>query len=340
MNFTVSLSPSGRQFAAASDKPILQSAEAAGLILPYGCRNGACGACKSRLLAGEVEHGPSPETTLPASERTMGQILLCCAQPRSDLTIEAREAEALRDMPIKTLPCRVERLERCAPDVMMVALKLPANERLQFRAGQYIQFQLKDGKKRDFSIANAPHDDSLITLHIRLVPDGHFTRHVFEGMKVKEIMRLRGPLGTFYLREDTSRPILLLAGGTGFAPIKALIEDAFHRGITRPMVFYWGARDQAGLYMDELARSWTETHAGFRYIPVLSDVSPGIGWNGRTGLVHRAVLEDIDDLSGYEVYACGAPAMIDAARQDFAERGLPADAFFADSFTYAAEAGA
>jgi CDP-4-dehydro-6-deoxyglucose reductase len=329
--FTVSLQPSGHQFSVDASTTLLQAALDAGFTLPYGCRNGACGSCKASIKSGEVDHGKSLESALPSTERAAGKALLCCATARSDMSIECREVSANKDIPLRILPCRVHSLERKAADVIVMKLKLPANERLQFLAGQYIEFMLKEGKRRAFSLANAPHDDEFLQLHIRHVADGQFTGHVFNGMKEKDILRLQGPMGSFFLREASDKAMILLAGGTGFAPIKAIVEHAIHSGITRPITIYWGSRDRAGLYLNELPEAWASEHAHIRYVPVLSDEV----WAGRAGLVHRAVLEDHPDLSAFQVYACGAPAMIDAARADFAAAGLPEEEFFADSFTFA-----
>ena len=329
--YTVTLQPSGHSFRVDAETPLLQAALDAGFTLPYGCRIGACGSCRGKVLDGVVDHGTHMDGALSLVDRAEGLALFCCAKARSDLVLECREVGSAKDIPVRILPCRVQGLERVAPDVMVMTLKLPTNERLQFLAGQYIEFMLKDGKRRAFSIANAPHDDALLSLHIRHIPGGSFTGHVFDGMKVKEILRLQGPLGTFFLREDSDKPMILLAGGTGFAPIKALVEHAIHIGVERPMHLYWGARDRAGLYLPELPRGWAAAHPNLSYVPVLSDEP----WDGRRGLVHKAVLEDHPDLSGFQVYACGAPAMIDAARTEFSAAGLPAEEFFADSFTYA-----
>lgn len=331
MAYNVTLRPSGHSFPADSDTTLLQAALDAGFTLPYGCRNGACGSCKGKVLDGEVDHGAVQDSALPANERAAGMALFCCAKPKGDVTLEVREVGAAKDIPVRILPCRVQKLERVADDVIVMSLKLPTNERLQFLAGQYIEFILKDGKRRAFSIANAPHDDALVTLHIRHVPDGEFTGHVFGAMKEKEILRFQGPLGSFFLREDSTRPAILLAGGTGFAPIKAIVEHAIHSGSSRPLHIYWGARDRTGLYLPGLPAQWAAAHAHIRYVPVLSDEA----WEGRRGLVHKAVLEDQPDLAGFQVYACGAPAMIDAARTDYTAAGLPADEFYADSFDFA-----
>ena len=335
MSYRITLSPSGHTFDASADEPLLAAADAAGLTVPYGCRNGVCSVCKATLLEGEVDHGASQDWALPPEQRAAGKVLLCCARPLTDLVLEVREVSASRDIPVKTLPCRVQKMEKLADDVMALHLKLPASERLLFLAGQYIEFILKDGSRRAFSLANAPHDDELLQVHIRRIPGGSFTGQVFESMKEKDLLRFEGPLGSFHLREDSSKPIVMLAGGTGFAPIKSLVEHMIHNRIERPVHLYWGARDRAGLYLPDLPAAWMAAAPQLLYMPVLSDATPADAWSGRTGLVHRAVLEDLPDLSGFQVYACGAPPMIEAAQRDFAAAGLPENEFFADAFTYA-----
>ncbi|HVL34686.1 MAG TPA: CDP-6-deoxy-delta-3,4-glucoseen reductase [Burkholderiales bacterium] len=329
----VTVQPSGLAFDVAEGESVLAAALRQHVVLPYGCRNGACGSCKGTVLAGELDYGVYQKKALPEHDKAQGKALFCQARPLTDLVIEARTVGAAKDLQVKTLPCRVQKMERLAHDVMVLHLKLPANERLQFLAGQYIEFLLKDGSRRSFSMANAPHDDELVQLHVRHVAGGQFTDHVFNKMKERDILRLEGPLGTFFLREDSAKPIVFVASGTGFAPIKSIIEHALQKGIARPMVLYWGGRRPKDLYLDALARSWPVT-----YVPVVSDALPEDHWTGRTGLVHRAVMEDLPDLSGHQVYACGTPAMVDAARHDFsAHCRLPEDEFFADSFTTQAD---
>jgi CDP-4-dehydro-6-deoxyglucose reductase, E3 len=334
MAYQVTLQPSGHSFSAAPDVTLLESGLAAGFNLPYGCQNGACGACKGTVLAGQVDHGAAQESGLSAAERAAGMALPCCARPLSDLTLNVREIVSVRDIPVKIMPCRVQQLERVAADVMVIRLKLPTHERLQFLAGQYIEFLLADGKRRAFSLASAPHADDVLEIHVRHIPGGNFTEHVFTGMKEKDILRIEGPLGTFFLREESNKPIILVAGGTGFAPIKGLIEHALHIGITRPMKLYWGAKDRAGLYLNALAERWAAEN-GIAYTPVLAEPAAADAWTGRTGLVHAAVLADHPDLSAYQAYVCGAPAMCEAAVRDFTAHGLPRDEFFADVFSYA-----
>ncbi|HMV17524.1 MAG TPA: CDP-6-deoxy-delta-3,4-glucoseen reductase [Rhodocyclaceae bacterium] len=340
MSFQVTLQPGAHQFAASADETLLQSALAAGLLLPYSCRDGACGVCKGKVVSGRVDLGRYSESSLTASERAQGMALMCCARPLTDLELEVRQVNLVGEIPVKKMPCRVQKLQRLCDDVIVLDLKLPASERFQFRAGQYIDFLLADGKRRSFSIANAPLDGAdHLEIHVRLVPGGQFTTHVFERLKEKEILRFEGPLGSFGLQPGAAKPVVLLAGGTGFAPIKSIVEQAIADASTRPMTLYWGSRDRAGLYQFDEARAWEARLPGFRFVPVLSDVPAGEAWDGRRGLAHHALMEDLPDLSGHEVYACGSPAMIDAARSDLVARcDLPPDAFFADAFSFSNDA--
>jgi len=330
----VRLEPSGHTFSVAAGETILESALRQNIGLPYGCRNGACGACKGLLRAGELEFGDYQERALHPAERAAGKALTCCTRPLTDIVFEVRELAGAKDLAIRTLPCRVERVERPAEDVAVLHLKLPTGERLQFLAGQYIDILMKNGKRRSFSLANAPHDDSFLELHVRNTPGGAFSHYVFDEMKERAILRFEGPLGTFYLREDSDKPMIFVAGGTGFAPIKAQIEHAFHHGVDRQMVLYWGVRSLKDLYMRDLPAQWRAGHDNFSFVPVLSDPLEADAWQGRVGLVHQAVLDDFRDLSGYQVYACGAAGMTDIAKKTFVEeRALPEDEFYCDAFT-------
>ncbi|HEY6093451.1 MAG TPA: CDP-6-deoxy-delta-3,4-glucoseen reductase [Gallionellaceae bacterium] len=332
MAFTTTILPSGHSYPVEPDETILEAGLRHGYTLPYSCRDGVCGACKGKVLQGEVDHGKSG-SALSEDEKMLGMALFCCAKPKSDLVIECREVRTLNDIPVRTLPTRVHKMDKLAEDVMVIYLKLPANERLQFLAGQYIDILQKEGKPRAFSLANAPHADELLELHIRNITGGSFTHHVFNEMKERDILRIKGPLGTFFLREDSDKPIIFVASGTGFAPIKAIIEHALQIGVTRPMHFYWGARTLADLYMLDKAKEWEKR--GVKFTPVLSDALPSDNWNGRTGFVHLAVMEDYADLSGYQVYACGAPVVVEAAHRDYTtQRKLPNEEFFSDAFTF------
>jgi CDP-4-dehydro-6-deoxyglucose reductase len=334
----VTLQPSGLQFDVEAGESVLAAALRQGYVLPYGCKNGACGSCKGRLIEGRLDYGIYQKKALPDEEKAQGKALFCQAKPLTDLVIEARTVGAAKDIQVKTLPCRVQKMERVADDVIILHLKLPANERLQFLAGQYIEFLLKDGSRRSFSMANAPHDDELLQLHVRRVAGGQFTEHVFTKMKERDILRFEGPLGTFFLREDSDKPIVFVASGTGFAPIKAILEHAFNKGVSRSMVLYWGGRRPKDLYMNDLAIQWAAEHEGFRYVPVISEALVEDAWAGRSGFVHRAAMEDFPDLSAHQVYACGVPIMVDSARRDFVQRcKLPELEFYADSFTTQAD---
>ena len=338
MTSLITVQPSGTQFTCEDDETVLSAAIRAGLGLPYGCKNGACGSCKGKVLKGAVTHKPHQARALSEQEKLQGMSLFCCALPEGDVVIEAREIGGSSDYPIRKMPTRVQSITRAAPDVAIVTLQLPANEALAYRAGQYIEFLLKDGKRRAYSIACAPSLERPLELHIRHLAGGLFTEHVFGAMKERDILRFEAPLGTFFLREESDKPIVLLASGTGFAPVKALVEHLMHLKSTRPVRLYWGGRRPQDLYMDELCQAWTTTMPDFTYVPVVSDALPEDAWTGRTGFVHAAVMQDIPDLSGYQVYACGAPLMVDAARTEYvAQCGLPADEFFADAFTTEAD---
>jgi CDP-4-dehydro-6-deoxyglucose reductase len=338
MTFLITVQPSGTQFTCEDDETVLSAAIRAGVGLPYGCKNGACGSCKGKVVGGAVTHKPHQARALSEQEKLQGMSLFCCALPEGDVVIEAREIGGSSDYPIRKMPTRVQSITRAAPDVAIVTLQLPANEALAYRAGQYVEFLLKDGKRRAYSIACAPSLERPLELHIRHLAGGLFTEHVFGAMKERDILRFEGPLGTFFLREESDKPIVLLASGTGFAPVKALVEHLMHLKSTRPVRLYWGGRRPQDLYMDELCQAWTTTMPDFTYVPVVSDALPEDAWTGRTGFVHAAVMQDIPDLSGYQVYACGAPLMVDAARTEYvAQCGLPADEFFADAFTTEAD---
>jgi CDP-4-dehydro-6-deoxyglucose reductase, E3 len=330
MAFNITIKPSNHQYACEADETILEAGIRHGITMPYSCRDGVCGSCKSRVLEGEVDYGEYQPFALTDAEKAEGMALFCRSKPKTDLVIESHEATSSADIPVKTLPCRVQKMERLSDDIMVLYLMLPSNERMQFLAGQYIDILQKDDKPRSFSLANAPHDDEFLELHVRNIPGGKFTQHVFNEMQEREIMRIKGPLGSFHLREDSDKPILFVASGTGFAPVKAIIEHALQIGVQRPMHFYWGVRKQADLYMLEKIEAW-KTH-GIKFTPVVSDEA----WPGRGGFVHQAVLEDYADLSGYQVYACGSPVMVGAAHGEFTNtRNLPSGEFFSDAFTFA-----
>ena len=341
MSFNITVQPSGRTFSAQSDETLLAAGLRQGVGMPYGCKDGACGSCKCKKISGEVTHGNHQEKALSAAEEANGFVLTCCATAHSDVVLESRQVTEEGAFPIKKMPVRVLSLEKKSDDVMVVKLQLPANDVMQFHAGQYVDFLLRDGDRRSYSMANAPHTlvagSPAIELHIRHMPGGKFTDHVFGAMKEKEIQRIEGPQGSFYLREDSNKPIVLLASGTGFAPIKAILEHMQHKGITRPTRLYWGGRRPGDLYLHDWVQAQLAAMPHVTYIPVVSDALPQDAWKGRTGFVHQAVLQDTPDMSGFEIYACGAPIVVDSARADYTKAGLSNDDFFADAFTSAAD---
>lgn len=338
MSFQITVQPSGRSYQAGADETLLAAGIRQGIGLPYGCKDGACGSCKCRKLEGQVVHGEHQSKALGADEEAAGYVLTCCARPLSDVVLESRQVTDAHSFPVKKMPARVSTLTRASPDVMVMQLQLPANDALRYHAGQYVEFILRDGARRSYSMANAPHLGPGVELHIRHMPGGKFTDHVFGAMKEKDILRVEGPYGSFFLREESAKPMILLASGTGFAPIKAIIEHMQFKRSQRPAVLYWGGRRPHDLYMDEWVRARVAEMPSLRYVPVVSDALPEDQWGGRTGFVHRAVLQDTPDLSGHQVYACGAPIVIESARKDYtAQAGLPDEEFFADSFTTEAD---
>jgi CDP-4-dehydro-6-deoxyglucose reductase len=330
MSFTVTIPSSGHRFAVEENETILDAAIRQNIGLPYGCRNGRCGSCAADLLAGEVTYYGSPPALAEAGE---GKCLPCQGFPASNLTLGVREAESAADLYVRLLPVRVHAVDHLTHDVVRLLLKLPDGQRLQFLAGQYLDFLLADGRRRAFSIANAPHDDEFIELHIRHVDGGEFTDWVFTQMKERAILRIQAPLGTFVPDEESDRPMIFMGGGTGFAPLKGQIEHAFRSGVTRPMHLYWGVRAERDLYLPGLPAKWVREHSNFSFVPVLSE--PDAGWQGRTGWVHDAVLEDFPDLSGHDLYMAGPPPMVRAGRAAFRAAGMPDEHMHYDSFDYA-----
>ena len=336
----VTIQPSGRSFMVREGQTILAAAIEAGVGLPYGCKDGACGSCKCQKLSGSTTHGSHSAHALSEEEARHDVILTCRATAHSDVVLESRQVSLEGLPPIKKMPVRVRSLARLSPDVMQVQLQLPATEKFVYFAGQYIEFLLRDGTRRAYSMANAPHtqaDNPGMELHIRHMPGGVFTDQVFGGMKEKDILRVEGPFGSFFLQPNSQKPLIFIASGTGFAPIQAIFQHLEYLGSRRPVMLYWGGRRPHDIYRAD----WIQAHrlpGGLNFVPVVSDALPEDNWQGRTGWVHQAVLDDFADLAPFEVYACGAPAMVEAARQSFiATRNLPAEAFFADAFTSAAD---
>ncbi|WP_329742327.1 2Fe-2S iron-sulfur cluster-binding protein [Dyella sp. A6] len=334
--FIVTLKRSGHRFEVAPGETVLEAAQRAGIALPYSCRAGACGSCKATLLEGRCTYPRNPPAALDAGERARHAVLLCQAVPASDLLLEAREVTSVEDIARRQLDVVVAEKRLLAPEIIGLRLQPAAGEmRLRWLAGQYLDVLLDENRRRPFSIANEPRADGSIELHVRHVTGGGFTSWVADGLKVGDTLRVEGPLGTFVPREDSERPMLFVAGGTGFAPVRAIVGHFLALGTRRPMAVYWGARGAADLYLRGEAEAWTQAASNVRFQPVLSDPGEARAAGLREGLVHEALLADHPDLSGHDVYMSGPPAMIDAARHRFVAAGLPEDRLYYDSFDYA-----
>jgi len=327
--YTVLVEPHGRRITVAADRPILESALSAGLNLPHSCKSGHCASCRVQLRIGQVEYPNGLPLGITAEEAAAGKILLCQARARSDLVVQARLISSVTDVEIKTLPCRIARVTPLAPDVMQVFLRLPVVERLEFHPGQYLDILLDKGRRRSFSIASPPHDSDLIELHVRRVPGGGFTDGLWSGTGVGSLLRIEGPIGQFVYREGAA-PMLMIAGGTGFAPLKSMLRHVLERGIDRPIHLYWGARQAQDLYEEALVLEWIRRYLQLRFTAVLSEAT---GTDYRAGWVHEAVLADYPNIESFDVYAAGPPAMVEAIKATFPRQ----DRLYFDSFDYAVD---
>lgn len=336
MSYKVSLKNQNSSFDINKTETVLEAALRQGHNLPYGCRNGSCGSCKAQVITGAVDVPTENRYRLSDEENLQGYVLLCQTRAKTDLSIKVRTVNLTSDIKVRQLPCRVSRCAKLTEDVIQLRLDLPKTERLQFLAGQHIDILLKGGNRRSFSLANPPHEDQTLELHIRHYDGGLFSDQVFNNLTERTIFRIEGPLGQFTLRKS-DRPLIMIAGGTGFAPIKSIVGYLLRKNDKRRLNFYWGARTESGLYFNDLARKWLHEQTHINYIPVVSDNSRLNGWDGRTGYVHEAVLQDYPDLSSYDVYACGPPPMIDAIIKSFPEHGLCKDRFFSDAFEFAVD---
>jgi len=334
MSFSVNVEPSGHHFIVEEGEAILDAALKHGVTLPYGCRNGACGSCLGVLKSGEIIYPNGEPRALNDEARSAGKVVFCQAHAASDLVIQVREPVQENEILVKTMPSRIAAMERLNHDVMLLKLKIPDAERMQFLAGQYIQILLSDGRERSFSLANAPHEDGFLELHIRHVDGGDFTSEVFDKMKLKDILRIEGPHGQFYLREDSTKPIIFMAGGTGFAPIRGIIEHAMAADCQRPMHLYWGARAKEDLYYNQVAQAFADQHENIEYTAVLSEPKESDNWTGRTGYAHLAIMQDYPDLSGHEIYAAGPPVMVYAGRDHFPENKFNLEHYYSDAFEF------
>ena len=331
MSYQVNIQPSGHTLQVEKEESILEAALRQGIAFPYGCRSGVCGTCLGKVIEGKISYPDVLPLGLSEDDHQQGSALFCQAIAESNLTIEVAEIEAIGEIEIKTLPTKIASLRKLAPDVMEVLLKLPETERLQFLAGQYIDIQLPNNKKRAFSLANAPFNDEYLELHIRHVENGLFTGQVFNELTEKSLLRIEGPQGSFFLR-DSNRPKIMMGGGTGFAPLKGMIEQLIQEGLQVPIYLFWGARSEQDLYHKELAEKWAFQQEHITFIPVLSE--PNDHWQGETGFVHEVVANMFPDMSDFDVYMSGPPVMVEAGVAAFKQSGLSDEHMFSDSFEY------
>ena len=330
--FTIENQATGKVFRTDGDSAILDDALIHGLNFPYGCQKGFCGKCKATIIEGEVGYEGDIPNGITPEEVAGGMALLCQCRAKSDVALVIDELDSVADIEVRTLPCKVQSIEHLNHDVTQIFLKIPNAESLQYLAGQYIDLIHPNFEPRAFSIANAPGNDGLIELHVRLIEGGKFTNFIFNQLEEKSLLQLEGPKGDFFFREDSKKPVILMAGGTGFAPIKSIVEHAIATKLNREIYIYWGVRDEVDLYMD-LSQQWADENDNIHFVPVLSQ--PNEDWQGRKGFVHESILEDFEDLTGYEVYACGPPEMVKSAAKRFVEQGMIQDNFFSDAFVFA-----
>lgn len=336
MSFKITIQPGGHTFVAEENERILDAAMRQSANLPYGCRNGYCATCAGRVVSGRVKYASRPAGLTPDLEN-QNKALFCMGMAESDLVIQLEEMSE-QALPVKTVRCRVEEKRKLSHDVMLLKVKLAGDERLQYLAGQYIEFILDDGKRRAFSMANAPHADNMLEFHVRHVAGGLFTGYLFDQMPDKSMLRLEGPFGNFFLREQSSRPVILMGGGTGFGPLKAIIEHMLYIGSKQRIHLFMGVRALRDLYMQDMVNGWIKQNTQIKFTPVLSEPMAGDNWQGETGYVHEAVLRSYADLSPFDIYLSGPPPMVNAAVTAFEVKGASRENMYSDAFTYSMDA--
>jgi len=335
MSWKIKIKKSGHEFQVEEGESVLTAALRQSIGLPYGCRNGNCGSCRATLLQGEVDYGDHLPSVLSVDELGERDVILCQARPRTDLVIDADELPVVAGMQPRIMPCRVTRIEKLADDVIALGLKLPQNQQLKYLAGQYVDILLSGGKRRSYSLAHAPGTSDELELHVGYVEGGLFTSHVFNTMQERELLRFNGPLGSFFIRGEIEEPIILVAGGTGYAPIQAMIEQWIADNDSREVYFYMGARHRRDLYMHQKCLDWAKQHEGFHYVPVLSEPGAEDNWAGATGWIQDQILKDFKNLDGYQLYTAGPPAMVHALKRSLVGAGLKTHRMFYDSFEHA-----
>lgn len=327
MSSKVTLAGGHGQFVVAPGETLLEAGLAAGYALPWGCRSGSCASCRVRLLEGTVRHRQIP-LALSQAERDAGYVLMCLAEPDSDLTLALEQPPQAETLRPRRLPARMLSRSRLSDDVLGVTLATPPVNPLRWAPGQYVDVLLPDGRRRSFSVANAPDGSGRVELHVKCVPGGAFADWV-QQLPDRAMLRLEGPLGAFWLREDSRRPLSFIAGGTGYAPVRAMLQRLRSRAAERPAELVWGARRRADLYLDAEPRCW-QADGMLDYVPVLAE--PDAGWTGHAGMVHEVLAAIRADWSGRDIYISGPPAMVQAAREQVLSAGAEPDHLYYDPF--------
>lgn len=320
MNYEIEIQPARVKYKASVDDTLLSAALANKFCLEHSCRSGECGLCSATIVSGTVKNEFGDLVT-------EGNVLTCCSYPQSDITLLAKFLPELSDIECKTLPCKLVSKSLVNHDILILTLRFPPKTNFKYLAGQYIDL-IYQGLRRSYSIANAQSSLEGLELHIRLIADGQFSQVLIRDCNENQLMRIEGPKGTFFVREATN-PIIFLAGGTGFAPVKAMMENLLHNKVNREIYIYWGMAHSDGFYT-KIADDWAREYSHISYVSVVS--ADDKCWQGRRGFVHQVVLDDFSDLSKYHVYACGSPLMISSAKDAFISRGLNSEHFYADIF--------
>ena len=317
----------GRRISVAAEQTILQAAVEAGVAYPHGCRSGRCGSCKSRLTSGDVKLGKHSPFALTEEDRAKGLILACRSVPTTDVTVEWLDVDYVA-MPTVAQGATVVAVESKTHDILAIRLKLDDRSAFRFTAGQYLSLAIPGAPTRHYSMASRP-DDELVELHVRLVPGGRTSSLIHASLKAGDRVEIKGPSGSAYLRDAHAGPIVAVAGGSGLAPIKSIVETALGAGMSQPIHLYFGVRTQDDLYLVDYFR-WLEQHfSNLDFVPVLSRAVE-TGW--RTGFVSDALAEDHRQLVGAKAYVAGPPAMVDAVGSVLAARGVASSDIHADVF--------
>lgn len=333
MNYKIHIKPSGHTFAVKPGETVLAAALRQNYHFPHSCRNGMCGACKGQLIDGKVEYGDKAIYALTEKERESGLALFCSAKPLSDLIVYIEGVDGPEPVSVQTLTCLVSNYKQLTPTTWQIFLQ-PQEAKPQYQAGQYLEILHRDGSPKPFSIANAPNEQGSIELHVRHTPKNQYTAELIAEIQQQRPLRIKLPFGHCIYPKEPNVKTILLAGGTGFAPMKAILEVALNTELTQPIYLYWGARTLPELYWHEQLLAWAKQYPLFQYHPVLSDVTPSTDWQGKTGLVHEVVVADHPDLSEFQVYASGPPEMVYAALRLFQAHGLPKTYMYSDIFDY------